>query len=194
TPTQRLRVRLFNVLQRWSLALADPRFVWIDPTAPVRNYAALLVADVECWEQKHLPEERVIQLVGTLLGSFIRTERSRGYLLSLPEDERERALARLAPEARALGAALVYCALRPSVKWHDYLFDWQPALAAGLELGVFAVSPRTCDVVERLIEKRPSTQEISERLQWGATYIDDEHWAQRQERDLGFEHLRLTKL
>ena len=80
TPTQRLRVRLFNVLQRWSMALADPRFVWIDLAAPVRNYAALLVADAECWEQGHLPEDRVLQLVGTLLGSFIRTDRSRGYL------------------------------------------------------------------------------------------------------------------
>ena len=59
TPTQRLRVRLFNVLQRWSLALSDPRFVWIDLAAPVRNYAALLVADAECWEQDHLPEDRV---------------------------------------------------------------------------------------------------------------------------------------
>src|SRR5262249_16857807 len=60
TPTQRLRVRLFNVLQRWSLALTDPRLVWIDLAAPVRNYAALLVAGTECWEQGHLPEDRVI--------------------------------------------------------------------------------------------------------------------------------------
>jgi hypothetical protein len=28
----------------------------------------------------------------------------------------------------------------------------------------------------------------------GGAYIDDEHWAQRQQRDLGFEHVRLTKL
>jgi hypothetical protein len=192
TPTQRLRVRLFNVLQRWSLALADPRFVWIDPTAPVRNYAALLVADAECWEQEHLPEERIIRLLGSLLGSFIRTERSRGYLLSLSEEDRQRSLARLPGEARALAAALVYCALRPSANWRDYLFEWQPSLVAALELGVFDVAPQAPEVVQRLIDKRPTGEEIRERLQWAATYLDDEHWAAKQERDLGFNRVRLT--
>ncbi len=194
TPTQRLRVRLFNVLQRWSLALADPRFVWIDPTAPARNYAALLIADTDCWEQGHLPEERIVRLLGTLLGSFIRTERSRGYLLLLSEEDRQRPLDRLSPEARALAAALVYCALRPSAKWRDYLFEWQPALVLGLDLGVFDVSPRSCDVVERLIDKRVSEDEIRDLLQWGAAYIDDERWAEKQQRDLGFDRVRLTKL
>jgi hypothetical protein len=194
TPTQRLRARLFNVLQRWSLALSDPRFAWIDPTAPVRNYVALLIADAECWEQTHLPEERVIRLLGSLLGSFVRTERSRGYLVSLSEEERQRALSRLSGEARALGAALVYCALRPSAKWRDYLFEWQPALVAGLELGVFDVTAESCHVAQRLIDKPVNEDEIRERLKWAAAYIDDEHWAAKQERDLGFERVRLTKI
>jgi hypothetical protein len=192
TPTQRLRVRLFNVLQRWSLALADPRFIWIDPTAPVRNYAALLVADAECWEQEHLPEERIIPLLGSLLGSFIRTERSRGYLLSLSDEDRQRALARLSREARALSAALVYCALRPSSNWREYLFEWQPALVAGLEFGVFDVAPKTREAVQRLLDKPTTEEEIRERLRWAATYLDDEHWAAKQERDLGFDRVRLT--
>ena len=194
TPTQRLRVRLFNVLQRWSLALSDPRFVWIDLAAPVRNYAALLVADAECWEQGHLPEDRVLRLVGALLGSFIRTDRSRGYLISLSEDERQRALSRLTPETRALGTALVYSALRPTAKWPDYLFEWQPALVAGLQFGVFDVRPESCDVIERLTGMRPSVDEVQDRLQWAATCTDDEHWARRQQRDLGFQHVRLTHL
>ena len=48
--------RRINVLQRWSLALADPRLVWIDLAAPVCNYAALLVADAECWSRTTLPK------------------------------------------------------------------------------------------------------------------------------------------
>jgi hypothetical protein len=192
TPTQRLRVRLLRVLQRWSLALADPRFMWIDPTAPVRNYAALLVADAECWEQEHLPEERIMLLLGSLFGSFIRTERSLGYLVSLSEEDRQRSLARLSGEARALGAALVYCALRPNANWRDYLFEWQPALIAGLELGVFDVTSETRDVVQRLIGKPVTDEEIRDRLRWAATYLDDEHWAAKQEHDLGFDRVRLT--
>ena len=194
TPQQLLRVRLFNVLQRWSLALTDLRFAWIDPAAPVRNYAALLVADAECWEQGYLPEDRVIRLVGTVICSFIRTERSRGYLVSLSEDERQRALSRLTPEARALGTALIYCALRPSAKWRTYLFEWQPALVAGLHVGVFDVRPESCSVIERLIGTHLSVDEVHNRLQWAATYIDDEYWAQRQQRDLGFQRVRLTNL
>ena len=41
---------------------------------------------------------------------------------------------------------------------------------------------------------RPAVDEIQDRLQWAATYIDDEHWARRQQRDLGFQHVRLTHL
>jgi hypothetical protein len=194
TPTQRLQVRLFNVLQRWSLALADPRFVWIDPTAPARNYAALLVADAECWEQEHLPEERVIRLLGALLGSFVRTERSIGYLLSLPDEERQRALERLSTEARALGAALVYSALRPGATWREHVFEWQPALVAGLDLGVFEVTAKSREVVRRLTKKDVSEDDIRKRLDYAATYLDDEHWAANQERDLGFELVRLTNV
>ena len=78
----------------------------------MRNYAALLVAVTECWEQEHFPEDRVIRLIGTLLGSFIRTERSRGYLVSLSEDECHRVLSRLTPEARtpAPPSSTVRCA------------------------------------------------------------------------------------
>jgi hypothetical protein len=82
--------------------------------------------------------------------------------------------------------------LRPGAKWRDYLFEWQQALVEGLNLRVFDAAPQTCDLVERLTKKRPSPEEVSERLRWASTYIDDEHWTQRQERDLGLEHVHLT--
>src|SRR5512132_3716055 len=47
------------------------------------------------------------------MARVMRSERSPRYLLSLPEEERQRSLERLGNEARALRAALVYCALRP---------------------------------------------------------------------------------
>ena len=100
----------------------------------------------------------------------------------------------MTPEARALGAALVYSALRPISSWSDYLFDWQPALVAGLEFGIFEVRAETCGVIERLTGTRPSVDEVRSRLEWAATYTDDDHWAQRQQRDLGFQHVRLTHL
>src|SRR5204863_9272657 len=101
----------------------------------------------------------------------------------------QRVLGRLTPEARALGTALVYCALRSSVKWREYLFEWQPALVAGLQLGVFDVRPESCDVIERLTGMHPSIDEVHDRLQWAAAYTDVEHWARRQQRDLGFQRV-----
>ena len=56
------------------------------------------------------------------------------------------------------------------------------------------MGPESCNVIERLIGMRPSVDEVQDRLQWAAAYIDDEHWAQRQQRDLGFQHVRLTHL
>ena len=131
--------------------------------------------------------------LGALYGSFIRTERSPGYLLILADEERQRALDRLPVEARALGAALAYCALRPNAKWREYLFDWQPALVAGFDLGVFDATGQSCAVVVRLINQEVSVDDIHARLRWATTYIDDEHWTAKQERDLGLGHVRLTK-
>ena len=54
--------------------------------------------------------------------------------------------------------------------------------------------PESCGVIERLIGTHPSVDEVHNRLQWAATYIDDEYWAQRQQRDLGFQRVRLTNL
>jgi hypothetical protein len=71
---------------------------------------------------------------------------------------------------------------------------WQPALVAGLELGVFGVTARTRDVVRRLTKDDVGEVDIRKRLDFAATYLDDEHWAANQERDLGFELVRLTNV
>ena len=92
TPERRLQVRLFNVLERWCGALNDPRFRWIDPSAPTRNFSALIVALYECWEQGYLPPPRIEDLLATLYGSYVCTERGPGYLPSVDEDERGAAL------------------------------------------------------------------------------------------------------
>jgi hypothetical protein len=143
-------------------------------------------------EQDHPPEDRVIRLVGTLLGSFIRTDRSRGYLVSLSEEERQRALSRLTPRGpRPRHRPRLQCAATGSQ-------------VAGLPIRV-AASTRCRPPAWRLRREtgvmrrhraadREASGEVHNRLQWAATYIDDEHWAQRQQRDLGFQHVRLTHL
>src|SRR5205085_11672321 len=80
--------------ETYTLSLHDalpiyPRLRWIDPLAPVRNYAALLTALAECWECKYLPRERTALLLQILFGSFIRSEWSAGYMARSEEHTSE---------------------------------------------------------------------------------------------------------
>ena len=180
-----------SITSRPMVGTNDPRFAWIDPAAPVRNYSMLLVALAECWEQRYLPEHRVVRLLMTLL-SFLRSDRARGHLLSLEDGEREQALARL-PDARLLGGSLAFAALREQGEWRSSIFELQPAVVAGIELGVLEVGKRSPKVVQRLVDEKVTAAEIEERLLWASEFIDDDHWCRKQERDLGLERVALTK-
>lgn len=192
TLEQRLQVRVFNVLHRWSAALADPRFIWIERTAPVRNFSALLVAIARCWEEGYLPVDRVLRLLETLMTSFIGADRVRGYLLSVNEDVRTQALAGLSAEARSLAAALCYCALRETAPWREWVFRIQPFLVPALEMGVVAAGHQTPVAVNRIVGERPTPIEIDRRLLFAAIYLDDPHWCKKQERELGISKVELT--
>jgi hypothetical protein len=192
-PERRLQVRLFNVLERWCGALNDPRFRWIDPSAPTRNFSALIVALYECWEQGYLPPPRIEHLLETLYGSYVCTERGPGYLLAIDEDERAAALGRLPREARILGGALAYAVLAPTREWRQTIFAWQPFLTPALELGVIEVGRRVSVLVGRVVGERPATAAIEERLLWACDYLDDEHWCLKQERELGLTDVVLTR-
>ena len=195
TPERRLQVRLFNVLERWCGALNDPRFRWIDPSAPTRNFSALLAALYECWEQAYLPPARVEHLLETLYGSYIRTERGSGYLLSVEAEERTSALRRLPPEATVLGGALAYASLAPAQEWRLVIFGWQPFLVPALDLGVVEIGNATPTLVQRLLPnaKKATQESIEERILWACEYTDDEHWCVKQERELGLNDVVLTR-
>jgi len=192
TMEKRLEVRVFNVLQRWCSALADPRFLWIERTAPVRNYTALLIALTRCWEEEFLPVDRVLRLFEALMTSFVGTERVRGYLLTANEDERKQALARMPDEARSLAAVLTYGALYKKAELPKWVFRFQPFLVPALELGVVQADEDTSVPIERLIGERPSLKRIEDVILEAATYIDDPHWCEKQERELGIERVELT--
>jgi hypothetical protein len=193
TPERRLQVRLFNVLDRWCGALNDPRFLWIDASAPTHNFSALIVALYECWEQGYLPPARVERLLETLYGSYVRTERGPGYLLTIEEDERLATLSRLPAEARSLGGALAYAVLAPGYDWLSAIFVWQPFLVAALRLGVIEIDQSSPALVSRLIDEGPTAATIKERLSWACDYIDDKHWCLKQQRELGLSNVALTK-
>jgi hypothetical protein len=189
---KRIELRVFNVLSRWCGALADPRFVWIGHSAPVRNYVALLTGLAACWEEDLLPPDRVKRLLETLFGSFVQAERTPGYLIRLDDEARADALSRLPGEGRALAASLCFSVLREKADWREWIFRFQPFLPAAIELGILEVNEQTLGLVERLVDEAPSSAEVEERLLFAATYLDDPHWCKKQEQELGVECVSLT--
>jgi HKD family nuclease len=179
TPTQRLQVRLMNVLTRWARALTDPRMNWLQPYSSVRNFQVLLYAIAELWELDALPESKLIKATELLFGSFVRSEEASGYLFSISEDERAEALTRLSPEAGDLAAALIYLGLRPKSNWQGHIFDWQVWLTPLLEAGAIRATSKGARLVSRIGGERIRTLDLAERINWASSYIDDERWCKR---------------
>ncbi|MGH9821630.1 MAG: hypothetical protein ACREDR_00005, partial [Blastocatellia bacterium] len=175
-PNQRLQVRLLHVLERWSRATNDPRLRWVNPFAPVRNYAALLQALATCWENAYLPEPKLLAVLQSLFESFITGEAVAGYLLSLDQADREAALALMPDDARSVASALVYVALRPGSRWQSHVFDWQTFLVPGIELGVFRADQGCDTAIDKLARIQVSLAAIDDRLLELAGYVDDAHW------------------
>lgn len=201
TPQQRLQTRLFNVLDRWCRVLSDPRLRWIDPLAPARNYLYLVKALYECWAESYLPRHRMIRLVGTLFGSYIRTDRAPGYLASLSAEDRAAATAIVTSAARDFATAMVYCSLRPDVHFREHIFEWQPFLKEGRELGIFGVGEDTEATVRRLIDagqdagaprSTTSHETVVQRLTWAEGYINDQYWCWKIARELGLEEVTFS--
>jgi HKD family nuclease len=187
TPNQRLQVRLLHVLERWSRATNDPRLRWVNPFAPVRNYAALLHAVATCWENAYLPEPKLLRVLQSLFESFITGEAVAGYLLAIDQADREVALDRLPDDARSVAAALVYVALRPGSRWQSHIFDWQTFLVPGIELGVFRADHGCDAAIERLAGIQVSLSAIEDRLRELADHVDDARWRARIQKELALD-------
>lgn len=202
-PTPQLQVRVGNVLARWSRALDDRRFYWINPVAPVRNYVALLGAIRECWSLGYVGPERLAGITRSLLRSFVGSEERRGYLLRLDDEGRQRAMAAMPPEAREVAAALVYASLPPMGAWRSEVYEWQAPLRAAIAQGVVAVGPITVDLVPYLpmnigrsggmLSRPVDAEEVVEHQLRLAAHIDDAHWCRLQATELGLPKVELAR-
>lgn len=192
-PTQRLQVRLMNVLVRWARALADPRMNWLQPLSSVRNFQALLYAVAELWELKALSETKVKAVAGLLLGSFVRSEEADGYLFQISEQEREEALRPLSQEARDVATALVYLGLRPKTAWEDNIFEWQVWLTPCLEACLVSATDEAARLASRIGGEAVTLPDLSDRLRWAHDYIDDPRWCLKMQRLCGLDGIRFSK-
>lgn len=193
TAEQKLALRAYNVLARWSMALTDRRVEWFGATAQVRHYAALLGVIAEIWPKGWIKQERLRTVLGILFGAFIRGERSIGYLAGLGDAERAAAVATLggtaAPE---VGAAVAFAALRDAGT--EAFFAWQAFLVPGRAWGVFRTSPAAAALASSLVGATITEDTLETRLDYVSAYTDDDHWCARIAGELGVESVSIGKV
>jgi hypothetical protein len=192
TVTQRLQVRLMNVLTRWGRALADPRMNWLHPLASVRNFQALIYAIGELWELDALPEKKLEHVVGLVFGSFVRSEEANGYLFQLTDDERGAAVRRVSKEGRIVATTLTYLGLRPRSDWEEHVFAWQAWLRPCMETGVVRATKEAAEFASRLSGEEVTAASLGARLAWASDYIDDPRWCLEMKRACGLDDVRFS--
>jgi hypothetical protein len=183
-------VRAYNLFKRWSQAVADPRHMLIDPTAPVVNYETLLAVISAAWAHEALESRQLRKLLLTLLTGFIGTDqRQQGFLGRVDDQEREEALSRLDPFAGEIAAGLAAVAL--DSHWLATIYEWQPVLRRGLDLAVLRPGEWSARIVKRLLGKDVDVEEIQDLLQQRIEFVDEGTWCQRVAAELGFDSVSL---
>lgn len=186
-----LQRRVGNLLLRWSKALNDQRFRWIDPAAPAVNYHLLLDALAASRAGRYVTPTRASTITLALLQSF------QGYILALEEDERENVLSRLSDEDAHVAAALVYAALEPASAWREVVFEWQPSIKSAIEHGLLSAGDSTLALLDTFSradaspQKPSSLSRIDDHLQELAVFINDAHWCRLQEEELGLSDVNI---
>ena len=192
TMEARQRVRAFNVLMRWATALSDPRHALIDPHAPVVNYETMLGIIVMAWVNGALEDRQARKLLLAALDGFVGPRRGVGFLGRSSPEEAADAVTHLREGFVELGAGVVYAALsRPG--WTEDIYDWQPAVQRGIELGVLLPGPLSESVAVQVTDERPTVANIDELLAHRVDWVDEETWCARLARELGLGSIRLER-
>lgn len=190
---QKLAVRAYNVLARWSSAVSDPRVRWVSEFAPVRHYSALLARIGEIWPQGWIRHQRLRTLLTILFGAFIGTDRTVGFLGSLDEVDRARAMEVLAStQAPAVGAALASVALRGAGT--DAYFEWQVFLGRAIAWGVFDPSEAAAALARALGGGHLDANDLQVGFETIMRYDDDAHWCPRVADELGLPVVRIRRV
>ncbi len=173
---RRLAVRLFNVLERWCLAIGL-REAWFDELQEVSNFEGLvqvLSVVAESAELRSLvPPEKLARLVGALFKGFIGSPNRPGYFRSLQKGPQLEIVELLDARGATVSAgSLVGILVDPqNAAFKARVVDWKPWLGYCVELG--------------LIKGNTSHQQA--QLVQAASYMDDALWEQSIKERLGLK-------
>jgi hypothetical protein len=189
TMEARQRVRVYNLLTRWSNAVADPQLNLLSTGAAAINYQTLLAVILATWLHDAFDRARLRKLLLVLLRAFIGQGNGKGFLGRAPEAEREDALGRLDPVALEIGAGLVATAFSSS--WRSDIYDWQPVVRRALELEAIAVGQWSTLTVERLAPGTLDAGGIQALLEERIAWVDEDTWCKRLAGELELDRIAL---
>lgn len=186
----RQRLRAYNLFMRWAQAVADPRHMLVSPTAPVVNYETLLGVVSAAWAHDALEPKQLRKLLLVLFTAFIGADqRQPGFLGQVDDGQRAEALNRLDLFAKELATGLAAVAL--DAHWRGSIYDWQPVLRRGLDLGVLRAGRWSSRVVKWLLGKDVEVDGIYDLLHQRIEFVDEGTWCQRVAAELGFDSVSL---
>lgn len=191
TMEARQRVRAYNLLNRWSDAVADPRHALVSAAAPVINYQTLLSVLLLAWIHEALEGNHLRRLLLKLLKAFIGEGDGQGFLGRVEDGDRKAVLQRLDPLMVEVAAGLVGVALGPDTAWRADIYDWQPMLARGVEYGVILPGEWSATVIERITGEPSTADEVDDLLLKRLDFIDNETWCNRLAAELGLQRISL---
>lgn len=186
----RYRIRAYHLLLRWSTAVGDPRHALIAATAPVTNYETLIALIFLAWANDALELHQLRRVLLTLLNAFIGPALGHGFLGRCSTAQQEHALGALEPPFVSIAAGLVYAAIT-TPGWTEDIYDWQPALQRGVELGVILPGQLTASVVLHLTGKDADQVTIDHALAQRLDWVDDLTWCKRLAAELDLANLSL---
>lgn len=186
----RQRVRAFNILLRWANALSDPRHALVAPQAPVVNYETLIGIILMAWVNDALETKQVRKLLLTATNAFIGAGPGQGFLGRIDDKEKSAALDHLAEGYVEIGAGMVFVALS-GPGWQEDIYDWQPALRAGIEHGVLLPGKLSESVAAQLAAEPASTRVIDELLARRVDWVDEVTWCRRLAKELDLNGVRI---
>ena len=179
----RIRVRARNVLRRWADAIGDTRLKWIDPTAPITNYSAMI--DAICVLRSINHTTAASGLTDEDLDDL--TDRTTTAILAA--NAGSETPVEFADHTVASTTALVMLALRPGVDQRARLLHWQPRLRPLQQLGLLEGTALAAYYLAVLFNRPTDAEGISDRIDEAINFIDDTEWARRLELELGLSKL-----
>jgi hypothetical protein len=180
----RIRVRARNVLRRWADAIGDKRLLWIDPSAPLTNFSAMV--DAICVLRSINRTAAASGLTDEDLDDL--TDRTMTAILSATAGS-DGHVEGLSDHTVATATVLVVLALRPGTDYRARLLHWQPRLRPLQDRGLLQATSLAAYYHATLFDSATDAGGIQDRIEAAKNFIDDAEWARRLELELGLESI-----